>query len=44
MTKKPKFETADIGSALFDAVSSGKITTEEYKTAIKGLNIIKKVL
>jgi len=42
--KKAKFDTAGIGTALFDAVSSGKITTEEYKTAIKGLNIVKKVI
>ena len=43
-TKKPKFEMCGIGEALFDAVSCGKITTEEYKTAIKGINIIKKLL
>jgi hypothetical protein len=41
---KPKFEIAGIGEALFEGVSSGKITTEEYKIAIKGLNIIKKIL
>lgn len=44
MAKKPKFIIEGIGTALFDAVSCGKITTEEYKTAIKGINIIKKLL
>lgn len=42
--KKPKFNTAGIGEALFEGVSSGKITMTDYKTALKGLNIIKKVL
>ena len=44
MANKIKFETCGIGEALFNAVSCGKITTEQYKTAIKGINIIKKVL
>jgi len=44
MAKKVKFETKGVGEALFDAVSAGKITTEEYKVAIKGINIIRKVL
>ena len=44
MAKKPKFEISGIGDALFNAVSEGKITTDEYKTAIKGINIIRKVL
>lgn len=42
--KKPVFKTAGIGEMLFEAVSSGKITTTDYKTAIKGLNIIQNLL
>ena len=33
-----------IGITLFEAVSSGKITTAEYNKAVEGLKIIKKVL
>ena len=33
-----------ISEALFDAVSEGKITTQEYKTACDGLRIINKVI
>ena len=33
-----------IGNALYKAVSSGKITVEEYKKAVEGIKIIKKVL
>ena len=33
----------EIANKLFEAVSSGKITTEEYKIVIEGLKIIKKL-
>lgn len=36
--------TAQIGEKLFDAVSCGKITTSEYKTAVAGLKVINKVI
>lgn len=42
--RKPKFEMKGVGEALFEAVSSGKITSAEYSTAIKGIKVIKKVL
>ena len=37
-------DTTKIADALFEAVSSGKITTAEYKTACNGLKIINKVI
>ena len=33
-----------IGITLFEAVSSGKITTDEYNTAIEGIKVIKKCI
>ena len=42
MTKK--IDATMVGDALFDAVNSSKITMREYKTAIEGWKVIKKVL
>ena len=42
MTKK--IDVTTVGEALFEGVNSGKITMKEYKTAIEGWKIIKKVL
>ena len=42
MTKK--IDATTVGDALFEAVNSGKITMKEYKTAIEGWKIIKKVI
>ena len=39
-----KIDAAMVGNALFEGVNSGKITMKEYKTAIEGWKIIKKVL
>lgn len=39
-----KIDVAMVGDALFEGVNSGKITMKEYKTAIEGWKIIKKVL
>ena len=39
-----KIDAAMVGDALFEGVNSGKITMKEYKTAIEGWKIIKKVL
>lgn len=50
MAKKIEFHLGAISEALFDAVSSGnavssgKITSQEYDTACKGLRIINKVV
>jgi hypothetical protein len=41
---KATIDTTNIGDKLFDAVSNGKISTSEYKTAVAGWKIIKKVL
>ena len=43
MTDK-KIDATTVGEALFEGVNSGKITMKEYKTAIEGWKIIKKVL
>ena len=37
-------DTTKVGDKLFYAVSNGKISTSEYKTAVAGWKIIKKVL
>ena len=39
-----KIDAAIVGEALFEGVNSGKITMKEYKTAVEGWKIIKKVL
>lgn len=39
-----KIDAAMVGDALFEGVNFGKITMKEYKTAIEGWKIIKKVL
>ena len=39
-----KIDVTIIGDTLFEGVNSGKITMKEYKTAIEGWKIIKKVL
>ena len=39
-----KIDATMVGDALFKGVNSGKITMKEYKTAIEGWKIIKKVL
>lgn len=39
-----KVDVTVVGEALFEGVNSGKITIKEYKTAIEGWKIIKKVL
>ena len=39
-----KIDVTIIGDALFEGVNSGKITMKEYKAAIEGWKIIKKVL
>ena len=41
---KNNFDVETIGLALFHAVSNGKITMSEYKTAVSAVKIIKKVL
>lgn len=41
---KINFDSAAIGTALFEAVSSGKITTREYHKAIDGIQVIKSVI
>ena len=38
------FNIAEIGDKLFEAVSNGKITASEYKAALAGLKVIKKVM
>lgn len=44
MSNTKKFSISEIGSALFDAVSNGTITTREYKNAVEAVKTIKKVL
>lgn len=44
MAKKIEFHLGAISEALFEAVSSGKITSQEYDTVCKGLRIINKVV
>ena len=39
-----KIDVSRVGEALFDGVNSGKITMKEYKTAVAGWKVIKKVL
>lgn len=39
-----KIDVAIVGDALFEGVNSGKITMKEYKVAIEGWKVIKKVL
>ena len=41
---KDLIKKAEISELLFDAVSTGKITTAEFKNAVKGLDVIMKVL
>lgn len=40
----PKIDVNMVGDALFEGVNSGKITMKEYKAAIEGWKVIKKVL
>ena len=44
MVDKKKIDVTIVGDALFEAVNSGKITMKEYKAAVEGWKIIKKVL
>lgn len=37
-------DTVKLGDMLFDAVSRNIISTNEYKTAVAGLKIMKKVI
>lgn len=39
-----KIDVTIVGDALFEGVNSGKITMNEYKTAIEGWKVIKKVI
>lgn len=39
-----KIDVTIVGDALFEGVNSGKITMKEYKTAIEGWKVIKKVI
>ena len=39
-----KIDASIVGSALFNGVNTGVITMKEYKTAIEGWKIIKKVI
>lgn len=38
-----KLSDKGLGEKLFNAVSEGKITTEEYSTVIKAIKIIEKL-
>ena len=39
-----KIDATMVGEALCEGVNSGKITMKEYKTAIEGWKVIKKVI
>lgn len=39
-----KIDAAMLGEALFEGVNSKKITMDEYKKAVEGWKIIKKVI
>ena len=42
--KKNIIDIQVVGMLLFDAVSTGKITTKEYKNAVEAIKTIKKVI
>ena len=37
-------DTVAVGNALFEAVSNGQISVKEYKTAVDGIKVIKKII
>ena len=39
-----KIDATMVVEALFEGVNSGKITMKEYKTAVEGWKVIKKVI